>query len=216
MTAVVLHKSHTRDVGHSVTNINHTLEWHRTLVLLHILVHLEGVIHWLYALVNLEDKLCLVGVVHRHSWPVGDAIDIVEERAGVDMLELVGDGCALDNLLHTRRVDVVQQTDASLGSIGIHTGKPPLHAIVIDNVASRLLERLTTKRQALALCLLNHSCHIGQNGVGILRLGKDVGIVPELLVALAHGGNKVILLHIAWRECAIEIVYQRYGLFHKN
>ena len=81
----------------------------------------------------------------RHSWPVGDAIDIVEERAGIDILKLVGNGSALDNLLETRRVDIVQDVDATLSAILIDTLEPLDYTIVESYVTSRFAEGLTAQ-----------------------------------------------------------------------
>ena len=103
----VLDELHAGDVRSTIAEVYHAREGHGALRLLHKAVYILGVEDRLYALVNLEDELRLVGVVHRHRWPVGYAVDIVEERAGVDVLELVGDACALDNLLEARRVDIV-------------------------------------------------------------------------------------------------------------
>ena len=103
----VLDQLHTGNICRSITEIYHTPKWYRTLRLLHKAVDILGVEYRLYALVYFEDKLCLVSIVYRHCWPIGYAVDVVEERAGVDILKLVSYGSSLDNLLKARGVDVV-------------------------------------------------------------------------------------------------------------
>ena len=102
VAAEVLHKAHTRDIGSTVAYVNHTREWHGARFLLHIAVYELCVIYRLHAFVDLEDKLRLVGVVYRYSRPICDAVHIVEERAGVYLLEAVGNLRTLDNLLQAR------------------------------------------------------------------------------------------------------------------
>ena len=40
--------------------------------------------------VYLEEELCLGGIIHSDGGPVGNAVDIIEKRAGVDILKLFG------------------------------------------------------------------------------------------------------------------------------
>ncbi len=107
----------------------------------------------------------------------------------------------------------MQQAQTPLGGICVHARKPTLHAAVVGDVAARLLKRLAPQREPLALRLLNHAGHVGQHGIGVLRLGQSVGLGPKLLVALAHGGNEVVFLHVARGQRAVEIVDQRYCEF---
>lgn len=210
VSAKVLHEAHTRDVGRSVTHIYHIAEWHGTFTLLDVAIDHRAVEYRLHALVDLEDKLCLVGVVDRHSGPIGDAVDIVEELAGVNLAELVSNLRTLDNLGQTRRVDIVHHIQSSLSSIGVDAREPLFDALIELNPATRLLECFATQRESLGLCLLNHLGHVCKDAVGILLLGKRVSLVPKLLVALANGRDKVILLHIARREGAVKIVNKCY------
>ena len=105
----------------------------------------------------------------------------------------------------------MQNLDTLRLAIAVYTLKPLLDTRIEHNLATRLLKRLTTQRVSLRLRLTNHQRHIGQNLIGILLLGHLVGIAPKLLVALAYGRNKVILLHIARSKRSVKIVYQRNG-----
>ena len=216
VSAEVLHELHTGNVGRSVAKIYHSAEGYGALALLHEAVDILGVEYRLHALVYLEDELRLVGIVHCHCGPVGYAVDIIEERACVYVLELVGYGRALDYLLQARGVDVVEYAHATLRTIAIDTSEPLLHATKEGDVATRFAEGLAPERQPLRLCRLEHACHICEHLVGILLLGKGVGLVPELYVALAHGGDEVVLLHISRCQRAVEVVDKGYGnhIFH--
>ena len=102
-------------------------------------------------------------------------------------------------------------------AVAVDAAEPVAHARIERDAPPRLLEGLAAQREPLGLRLLNHAGHVGEHHVGILLLGQRVGLRPELLVALAHGRNEVILLHVAGRERAVEIVNQGNGdafLFH--
>ena len=105
---VVLDQTHAGDIGGSVPDVDHVLERHGALLLLDIAIDQLAVEDGLHSLVDFEDELRLVRVIHRNGGPIGDAVDIVEERAGVNLAEFVRDGRPLDDLLEPRRVDVVQ------------------------------------------------------------------------------------------------------------
>ena len=75
----ILDQLHTGNIRCTIAKIYHTREWYGALRLLHKAVDIFGVEYRLYALVDFEDKLCLVGVIDCYSGPVGYAIDIVEE-----------------------------------------------------------------------------------------------------------------------------------------
>ncbi len=210
VSAEVLHEAHARDVCRSVADVYHVRERHGARFLLHVLVHEFGIVDRFHTLVYLEDKLRLVGIVHRHGRPVGDAVHIVEERAGVNLAELVGDCRALDNLFQTRRVDIVQNLDSALLAVCVHAVEPLLHTRVESHAATRLLKGFATERQPLRLRRLNHSRHVCQNLVGVLLLGEVVRLRPELLVALADGRNEVVFLHVARRQSAVEVVDKCY------
>ena len=100
MAAGVLHQPHAGNVGRSVAYVNHVFERYGALVFGDVAVHQLAVENRLDAFVYLEDELRLVGVVDRHGGPVGDAVDVVEKRAGIDLPELVCDLSSFDDLLH--------------------------------------------------------------------------------------------------------------------
>ena len=77
------------------------------------------------ALVDLEDELGLVGVIDRYGGPIGDSVDVVQERAGVDPPEFMGDFRPFDDLLQTRGVDVVQYPDCLLYTSAGKVGRNP-------------------------------------------------------------------------------------------
>ena len=105
----------------------------------------------------------------------------------------------------------MQDADAAPCAVGVDPREPLPDALVERHAAARFLERLAAQRQPLRLGLLDHACHVGQHHVGVLPLGQRVGLGPELPVALAHGGDEVVLLHVARRERAVEIVDEGYG-----
>ena len=187
------------------------LERHGPLVFGNIAVDHLAVENRFHALVDLEHELRLVGVVDRHGRPVGNAVHVVEERAGVDFAEFVGDLRSFDNLFQTRGVDVVQNPDAPLFAVGVDPRKPLLHAVEQRHAASRILERFAAERQAFRFGLLNHPGHVGEDHVGVLFFGERVGFGPEVLVAFADRRNEVVLLHVARGKRSVEVVDERYG-----
>ena len=217
VSSEILHQPHAGDVGGSVADVDHVFERHGALVLGNVAVDHLRVEDRFHALVDLEHELRLVGVVDRHGGPVGDAVHVVEERAGVDLAELVGDLRSLDDLLETRRVDVVEDADAPLFAVAVDSGKPLPDAVEERHAAARLLERLAFERESLRLGLLDHPRHVRKDHVGVLLLGERVGLGPELLVALADGRNEVVFLHVARSERSVEVVDQCYGKseFHR-
>ena len=90
MSALFLDYAHTRNVGFSVAQIDHPFEWNRPVLFSHILVDSFIVTYLFYALVDFEKELRFCRVIHGYSGPVGNSINIVEERAGVDILETFG------------------------------------------------------------------------------------------------------------------------------
>ena len=89
MTAMLLHHLHARHVGFSISEVNHSRKGDRALAVGDKLVHPPVVAHLPDALVDLEEKLRLGGVIHGHGWPVGDAVIVIEKRAGIDVLEFL-------------------------------------------------------------------------------------------------------------------------------
>ena len=124
MSAGVLHQPHAGDVGRTVAHVDHAPEGYRALVLLDVLVHELAVEDRFDALVDLEDELSLVGVIDRYGGPIGDSVDVVQERAGVDPPEFMGDLRAFDDLLQARGVDVVQDADAPRRAVGVDACEP--------------------------------------------------------------------------------------------
>ena len=98
VASAVAHQTHAGDVGCSVANVDHVLEGHGALRVGHEGIYQVRVAHAIDALVDFVDKLRLVGVVDSHGGPIGVAIVVVEEFAGVDFLEFARNGSALDNL----------------------------------------------------------------------------------------------------------------------
>ena len=105
------------------------------------------------------------------------------------------------------------QLDAAFGGIGVDPREPLANALVQFDILSRPGERLATQRNAGTLGFVQHPVHIGEDRVAVLFAGGFIALLPELAVAFADRRNKVVLLHVARRKRAVEIVDQRYGQF---
>src|SRR5699024_2122231 len=209
MASLRLDKPHAGDVRRPVADEYHVLELYGPLLLFEVLIDQLRIAHRFHALVDFVDELRLVGIVHPHGGPVGGALRVVQERARIDVLELTRDVRPLDDFLDAGGVDVMLYVDASSGAVCVDAAEPFPHAPVIGYLAPRLAERLPLERKPLAPSAFNHFRHVGEYRVCILRLGDDIALLPKFRGAFAHGGDEVVLLHVAGRQRTVEIVYQR-------
>ena len=199
MTAMLFHHLHAGHIGFSIPEINHSRKRDRALVIRNILVHPTVVAHLTDALVNLEEKLRLRGIIHGYGWPVGDAILIIEKRAGIDVLEFLSDGCALYHLLQSRGVDVVLDVEADACTIFVDEREPLPYATEELHIPAEALEGFAGERDMVLLCFIQHHIHIGKNAVGILAHGKLPVFIPEFLFRLSGCLDESELLHVAGR-----------------
>ena len=208
MAAVLLYHLHAGHIGFSIPEIDHSRERDGALAIGNILVHPAVVAHLTDALVDLEEKLRLRGIIHGYGWPVGDAILIIEKRAGIDVLEFLGDGRALYHLLQSRGVDVVLDLQSDACAIFVDEREPLLHATEEFHIPAEALEGFAGERDMVLLCFFEHQKHIGQDAVGILTFCQFSVSIPEFLLGLSGCLDESELLHVARRECSVEIIYQ--------
>ena len=205
-----LYHLHARHIGFSISEIYHSGERDRSLFVGDILVHSSVVAHLFDTLVDFEEELRLGSIVYGYGWPIGDSLLIVEKGAGVDVLKFLGDRCALYHLLQSRGVDVVLYVQSDTVAIFIHERKPLFYAAEQFYILAEFLKRFPGERDIILLGFVEHQIHIGQNAVGILTLCKLSVFLPELVFCLACSLYESKLLHIARRQCAVEIINQRY------
>lgn len=199
MATVLLHHLHAGHIGFSIPEINHSRKRDRALAIRNILVHPAVVAHLTDALVDLEEKLRLRGIIHGYGWPVGDAILIIEKRAGIDVLEFVGDGRALYHLLQSRGVDVVLDLQSDACTIFVDEREPLLYATEELYIPAEALEGFAGERDMVLLGFIQHHIHIGENAVGILAHGQFPVLIPEFLLRLSGCLDESELLHVAGR-----------------
>ena len=199
MAAVLLHHLHAGHVGFSISEIDHSREWDGALVIRNILVHLAVVAHLTDALVDLEEKLRLRGIIHGYGWPVGDAILIIEKRAGIDVLEFLGDGGALYHLLQSRGVDVVLDLQSDACAIFVDEREPLLHATEEFHIPAEALEGFAGEGDMVFHRFIQHHVHIGEDAAGIFTHGKLPVFIPEFFLRLSCCLDESELLHVTGR-----------------
>ena len=99
MPAEHTYNLHARHISLTITHINHLSERNPLLVLRHTLIDLLGIPRAENSLVYLEKKLRLCRIIHSDAWPLRLALRIIQERTRENVLELLGDRAALDDLL---------------------------------------------------------------------------------------------------------------------
>lgn len=206
VTSGEFHEFHARDVGLAVAEVYHAREGNGTLLLGDELVDAVVVAHLADAFVDFEDELRLGGVVHRYGRPVGYAVNVVEERAGVDGFKLVGDGGAFYHLFESGGVDVVVEFQADAASVFVDEAEPFEDAREEFDHGAEAVERLATQRDVVGLCRLEHLIHIAEDAAGVVVVGKSVGGGPELFDVFADGLDEAEFLHVFWRQRAVEVV----------
>ena len=210
VAALLLDDAHAGNVGLPVAHVYHPLEGDGTVLFGHKLVDPLVVAYLRYPLVDLEEELRLRGIIHRHSGPVGDAIDVVEERAGVDFLESLGYRGALNHLLQPRGVDVVLDVYPARLAVSVDEREPLLDALEEFDLRAELAERVALQRDAAGFRLLQHQVHIAQYPAGVVAGGHLDGLPPEGVGVFADRLHKAEFLHVARRERPVEIIDQRH------
>lgn len=197
---------HARNVGLSVSHIYHLRERNPLLVLCHTLIDLLGVPRTEDTFIYLEYELCLGGVVHSDARPLGLSLGVIQERARENVLELLGERTALDDLLETGGVDVVLHLYALAASIFIDKIKPALEPLEKLYVLSEFLELAALEPDALGSRLVEHQLHVGEDVARVLSGSDAVAYVPELFRRLADGLDESEFLHIARGQCPVKVV----------
>ena len=207
-----LHAGHIRL---AVSEIDHVREGYPFLVLGLAFVDQLVVPDAEYALVYLEEELGLGRVVHRHPGPYRFAVLIVEEGTGENALEFPGDRGALDYLCKPGRVDVVFHRHSVLLAVAFGQLEPFLYSAEEFHLPSEILEVLLSQPDTLVAGLVEHQLHIAEYVACILVDGNLVTHLPELLRTLFYCLYEAEFLHIARRECSVEVVNKSYyGFLH--
>lgn len=197
---------HARNVGLSVSHIYHLRERNPLLVFRHTLIDLLGVPRAEDTFIYLEYELCLGGVVHSDARPLGLSFGVIQERARENVLELLGERTALDDLLETGGVDVVLHLYALAASIFIDKIKPALEPLEKLYVLSEFLELAALEPDALGSRLVEHQLHVGEDVARVLSGSDAVAYVPEFFRRLADGLDESEFLHIARGQCPVKVV----------
>ena len=134
MTAVELGQLHARHIGQTVADINHVRERNAPLFLRHELVECAMLGDIQHALVNAEKELRFTGIVDRHGGPAGNAVFVIAEGSGVNLLKLGGDGRALNDLLQAGGDDIMLRRQPAAFRVGVDAGKPRRNAVKQLNV----------------------------------------------------------------------------------
>lgn len=200
---------HTRDVGLAVTEIDHLRVRDPLLVLGDALVDHLVVVRAEDSLVDLEYVLGLGRVVHGDSRPFRLSLFVIHKGAGEDVLELLGDRAAFDDLLQSGRVDVVLDLDTARLAIFIDQAEPFLHSFEELDVAAELAEVAPPELDAVLLRLVEHHLHIREDVARVLADSEAVAHPPELLRGLPDGLDETELLHIPGRKGPVEVINQR-------
>lgn len=208
MAVLLFDQPHTGDIRSPVTNIYHMGKRYGPLFFGDITVHRLRVVDTVDTLADFEDELGFVGVVHRHSRPLSHPVYGIEECTGKNLFEMAGNGGSLNHLLESRRIDIVFNLHPARVAIPVDAPEPTLHPLEQLHLAARLGKGRPFERHPVGLGLTNHLVHIGQDGVRVIFERHPVAGIPKLPVILPDSRNKVVFLHIARRECAVEVVYQ--------
>ena len=208
MAAVELGQLHARHVGQPVADIDHVGERHAPLFLRHKLVERAVLRHIQHALVDAEEELRFTGVVDRHRGPAGDAVLVIAERRGVNLLELLRNRRALDDLLEAGRNDIVLRLQAPASRVFVHAREPVAHAVKELNILAQRPQHIAVDDQ-LALGLLEHHIHIGQNLIHLIALHGLQTLVPKYIRFHAQIRNEAVFLHISWGKRMVKVIHNR-------
>lgn len=98
--------------------------------------------------------------------------------------------------------------EADARTIFVDKREPLLHATEELHVLAEALKGFAGERDVVLLGFFEHQKHIGQDAVGILTLCQFSVSIPEFLLGLSGCLDESELLHVAWRQCSVEIIYQ--------
>ena len=215
LAAVGAHHLHAGHIGEAVANVDHVGEGDALAVVGHGGVEGAVVGHIQHALIDAVDKLGLIGKVDIQLGPGGQTPGIIEKLAGVDLLKLVADAAALDDLPEAGGDDIVLNGYALALAEGVDAGKPVLHAGEELYVMAAANQKVPVQTDVLGPTLLDHGVHIGQKAVHVVIIAEVVGLFPEFSGLIAQGGNEGVVLHVGGAEGFVEIVEKGDdGLFH--
>ncbi|NLB38766.1 MAG: hypothetical protein GX810_05920 [Clostridiales bacterium] len=135
------------------------------------------------------------------------------EFAGKDIVKLVSDRGAADDLDNAGGNDVMLQRDAQGLRVGVHPVKPCLHAREIPNRGPAAGEQFARELKPAPFGRHQHQVHVCQRLVHAFPAGQRIRLRPEVLGRNAQQREERIVLHIKHRQRAVKIIHKR-GLFH--
>ena len=122
------------------------------------------------------------------------------------MLEILGDGRALDDFRKAGRIDIMLDNNSVLLSVFVHIVEPFPNAVVQLDIGPETMEAAAREPDMILLGFVVHQFHIGQNVGSILADGDTVALGPKLFRRLANSLDEPELLHVARRKGAVEVV----------
>ena len=215
LPAVGPHHLHTRHVGEPVAHIDHVGKGHPLAVVGHGVVQRLVIGHVQHTLVDAVDELGLVGEVDVQLGPAGGTRLVIVELAGVDLLELVGNAAALNDLLQPGGQHIVLDGHALLLTEGVDPLKPLPYAGKQLHAAAARHQKVPLQVLSLGAALGDHGVHIRQQPVHPVLTAEGVGLVPELRRGVSQGRDKGVVLHVRGTQRLVKVVQQRDdGLCH--
>ena len=211
-----LYEFHGRDIRFSVSEVDHVVHGDAFVGVGPAFVDKFGVPGRKDALLYFVEVLGFAGVVYRDSGPFGLTFVVVDETAGKDVLELLGNGGALYDVRKAGLVDVVLDYDAVGLSVGVYVLEPVTDALVELDVRAVFLEAFVSEFDAVSFGFVVHQFHVGEDVGGVLALCNAVAFGPEFRGRLADGLDEPELLHVAGRQSAVEVVDKGYDGFSSH
>ena len=95
-------------------------------------------------------------------------------------------------------------------TIFVYQPEPFLYTFEQFHRRSESFEILSAQFDPGLAGFVKHKFHIAENVAGILTYCNVITFLPELLRFLSDSLNEAEFLHVAWRQCAVEVVDKCY------